>query len=319
MILFDKETAAGCYPTPQEVADRCDLLRQRAERAVWLASELEVPLYQHWGPMPRHHEPACYVRFEGELPAPFYAIWQPALSGPAPTLVHLPGYGAEMSLFPELVFRGWNVLHVSPAGYATPEGFAEHRREPDGRWPVLPETIRTLGRHGYTDWISDVLIAVKWLQNKPEVMADRIGFFGTSQGGGTSLILASILGPEVVRAVAADVPFLTDFVHVDVAREDSPYALVGRGVLDHFGDNDDHQRRAWRALGHVDTLSHAHRLTQPVLLTAGGADDVCPPATIEKLFDRLPGTRSYTHLAEQEHGYTPAFLRLAAAWFDTWL
>ena len=152
------------------------------------------------------------------------------------------------------------------------------------------------------------------------VVADRLGFFGTSQGGGTSLLLASILGPEIVRAVAADVPFLTDFVYAPVdEHHEGPYAMVGKGVVEHFADNEDYQRRAWRALGYVDTISHAHRLTQPVLLTAGGADPICPSATIEKLFNLLPGTRSYTHLSEQEHGYTPAFLRLAAAWFDTWL
>jgi cephalosporin-C deacetylase-like acetyl esterase len=76
---------------------------------------------------------------------------------------------------------------------------------------------------------------------------------------------------------------------------------------------------AWRALGFVDTLSHAHRLTMPVLLTAGTADDVCPPPTIRKFFDTLTGTRSYTELADQTHRYTVPFMHLARAWMGLYV
>ena len=72
---------------------------------------------------------------------------------------------------------------------------------------------------------------------------------------------------------------------------------------------------AWRALGFIDTLSHARRLTLPVMLTAGGEDTACPPATIESLFEKLPATRMYCHLHGQEHDYTQEFIALAAAWF----
>ena len=75
----------------------------------------------------------------------------------------------------------------------------------------------------------------------------------------------------------------------------------------------------YSSLGFIDTRSHAHRLTMPVLLTAGEADTVTPPASIEALFADLPGTRSYTNLAGQAHGYTAPFLRLAQAWFGCWV
>ena len=42
----------------------------------------------------------------------FYAYFQPVYSGgPAPLLLHVPGYGGELSMHPELVFDGFNVLH----------------------------------------------------------------------------------------------------------------------------------------------------------------------------------------------------------------
>ena len=75
------------------------------------------------------------------------------------------------------------------------------------------------------------------------------------------------------------------------------------------------EARGWRALGFIDTISHARRLTVPVLLTAGSDDATCPPDTIESLFEVLPGTRSYSLLSGVGHGYTEEFLPLASAWF----
>ncbi len=75
----------------------------------------------------------------------------------------------------------------------------------------------------------------------------------------------------------------------------------------------------WRALGFVDTICHAHRLTMPVLLTAGSEDEVTPPVSVESLFDQLPGTRSYTLLAGQDHTYTMPFIHLASAWFKLYV
>ena len=69
-----------------------------------------------------------------------------------------------------------------------------------------------------------------------------------------------------------------------------------------------------RRLGFVDTLSHAHRLAMPVMLSAGGADDTCPPATVEALFARLPGTKQYTYLEHQEHTHSRSSMVLFGAW-----
>jgi pimeloyl-ACP methyl ester carboxylesterase len=79
------------------------------------------------------------------------------------------------------------------------------------------------------------------------------------------------------------------------------------------------QHDAWHALGYVDTLSHAHRLTMPVLLTAGSVDGTTPKETIRSLFDRLPGTRSFTEIAGQGHAYTVPFIPLATAWFGMYV
>jgi pimeloyl-ACP methyl ester carboxylesterase len=48
----------------------------------------------------------------------------------------------------------------------------------------------------------------------------------------------------------------------------------------------------WRALGFVDTISHVKRLNCPVLLTAGGKDNICPAGAIKSLSGLLPGIYS---------------------------
>ena len=114
-----------------------------------------------------------------------------------------------------------------------------------------------------------------------------------------------------VRAAAADVTFLTNFPLALATVEPGAYGLM----FEPLGQMGDRAGEAWRALGFVDTTSHAHRLTMPVLLTAGGDDHVCPANTIQSLFEKLPGTRSYTELRGQGHAYTQPFLHLARAWF----
>ncbi|MCZ7645021.1 MAG: acetylxylan esterase [Planctomycetota bacterium] len=263
----------------------------------------------------RHQKGTAYIKFVPDGPEPlepFHGLWQPAPSGPAPLLVHVPGYGAEMSAHPELVSQGFNVLHVNPLGYATPQGPDESKKR-DGSWPVLPDTIRSLGRAGYRHWLTDVLLAARWAQAQPSVLPDRVSFFGTSQGGGTALLLGSLFNDRGARCVAADVPFLTHFPMVYAEREKGAYALAEKALAEAGSE-----AAAWRAVGAIDTMNHVHRLNLPVLLTAGEKDGVCTPKSIEALFHKLPGTRSYTLIQNQAHDYTRTFLYLAAAWFRLW-
>ena len=73
--------------------------------------------------------------------------------------------------------------------------------------------------------------------------------------------------------------------------------------------------KLWHGLGYCDTLNYTDRMDFPVLLTLGTVDDVCPPDTIEQLYDKLPSTKALYSLAGRAHGYNYEFIRLACAWF----
>lgn len=228
-----------------------------------------------------------------------------------------------MSLHPYFCHSGYHVLHINPRGYCGPNGMGNPEwRKPDTTPDVLIRNLADPDRYGYRAWIQDGLIAVRWLLNQMKPGADQagvlpnpIGFYGTSQGGGGALALASVtkeFGP-VVGAVAADVPFLTGFAMMQGRTQLGAYTMALSLLA---LENDERRRKNMvRSMGLIDSHSHAHRLTVPVLLTAGGDDSTCPPDTIQALYDKLPSTRSITFLDGQPHAYTPAFLRLAHAWF----
>ncbi len=297
------------YPTPAEIDDWCELLLRESEQRSITVKSLDAPSYTFQLGV-RHTAGNHYVAFESPGRKTFYGYWQPASVSPAPVLFHVPGYGAEMSAHPELVVEGFNVLHINPLGYATPQGPSQT----DRAWPVLPDTVRSRGQKGYVEWLGDAAVAVLWALSLEKVESTRYGFFGSSQGGGTSLLLASIFAERNVKAVAADVPYLTNFPMMYEQESRGAYEGAFKAMESESGEADE-----WRTLGFIDTLSHAHRLNIPALLTAGDLDGACPPASVNSLFEILPGTRSYNYLSGQEHAYTMPFLHLARAWFKLYV
>lgn len=246
-----------------------------------------------------------YVKFKPEGMEEFYGYWQPVMYGPAPLLIHTPGYSAEISTHPELVSQGYNVLHISPLGYTTPNGPNESKQR-DNTWPVLADTIISHAEKGYKEWLVNCILAIKWAMEQNEVIENRISFFGTSQGGGCSLLLGSIFKDKGVRCVAADVPFLTNL----------PMAKSVGAITYNYEPlcSIDHIDGGWQALGFVDTISHVKRLNCPVLLTAGGKDNICPAEAIKSLSEIYTGTCSYNYFNNLEHRCSREFVMLLISW-----
>ena len=305
--MTEQSTEFDAYPEPSAVDTWLDGIRQTAEQVSVHAERVDDSgLGVQLGV--RHTKGGGYVRFVPQGMDPFYAYWQPAPSGPAPLLVHTPGHPAEMSVHPGLVMQGYNELHVNPLGYGTPSGADASKRCSDSS-PVLEDTAVSRAQRGYRDWLTHCVIAIEWAQARKEVLPDRTSVFGTSQGGGASLLLGSLYQGRRVRCVAADVPWLINF---PLAKDRD--VAWGQKLFDSI-EAMPNPADGWYALGMIDVLSHARRLTVPVMLTAGGEDVTCLPETIESLFDRLPATRMYCYLQGQEHDYTQEFIALAGAWF----
>jgi cephalosporin-C deacetylase-like acetyl esterase len=258
-----------------------------------------------------HMNRSSLYRFEQEGMRPFYGMWSPALKGPAPLIVHTPGYGAEPSFHPDVVGEGYNVLELSPLGYWTPSGDLHELKWFDGVnkiWPVLPQTaLDPYSMESYFGWMLNVMGAIRWAMSQPTVIPDRVSFFGTSQGGGASLLLGSIYRDHGVRCVAADEPFLTNY----------PLSNF-RGAYDHArpGVEKIDEDQFWHNIGFVDTLTHASRMTYPVLLTLGTKDASCPPECVQTLYDVLDTDKMLLSMKNRGHGYQYEFVRHTLTWFS---
>lgn len=249
-----------------------------------------------------------YVRIESEGYDPFYCYFQPCLRKGAPLIVHTPGYFAEMSMHPELA-QYFNVLHINPLGYNTPQGKDKSKLPlPGNAGRVFPDTMLTGGTGGYYTWLVNCVMAVNWALRLDCVESGRVSFFGTSQGGGAAMLLGSIFS-DITRATASNEPFLTNLKMADY-----------RGAYDTgrelYQDADPEIVERGQYL--IDTTHHIHRFRFPVLLTSGGQDTTCPPETVADLFSKLSGTKSYTHFDYLGHGYNREFIQLVKAWFLTY-
>lgn len=303
-INIDTAWAFSCYPTAEQVDQWAQALLTRS-REISIHGEFtqDMPIRHAFGNGPNTLVNR-FVRFTTGDGHCFYGYWQPSMKQPAPLLINLPGYGGYVSVHPQINDDGYNILHISPLGYITPDGPRTDLMMEDGNWPVIHNTALGLPG-GYEDWLLDCLLAIRWAKEQPCVLRDHVSLFGTSQGGGGSLLLASILQEEI-RCVCADVPFLTAFPMTGLNGE-------AYGILRNAYESE-RKEIFWNRLGYVDTLSHAHRLHIPVMLSGGGKDTVCPAPTVELLFSKLQGTKQYTYLEDNVHTHSRQSMMLFRCW-----
>ena len=301
---IDPSRAFGFYPSSGEV-DRWaeQLLGKSRSIRVSAAFTEDNPISHAFGNGPNNLVNR-FVRFDTDTGHTFWGYWQPAMKQPAPLLVNLPGYGSYISSHPQINDDNYNILHISPLGYVSPAGPDRARAMEDGNWPVLPNTAMGLPG-GYEEWLLDCLLAIRWAIHAPGVMDGRLSLYGTSQGGGGALLLASILKDQV-RCVCADLPFLTGFPLSGL--EGDAYGILKPAL------SVTEEALFWNRLGYIDTVSHSHRLTMPVMLSAGGRDTVCTPVTVEALFQKLPGTKQYTFLQDNIHTHSRQSMFLFRSW-----
>lgn len=208
-------------------------------------------------------------------------------------LLWLPGYGGV----PEAA----TALHFASKGFATlvlePRGQGKGSAFPDGSDGKLVHGITDPHGYAYRAVVMDCVRGLQILQSQPEVHPDRVAVAGGSQGGGLTLMTASVCD-ESVRVVAAHVPFLChfDFV-IEHATETAPYVNLTR----YLAEFPERREIARRTLSYFDPVNLVSRLRAPVLLTLGGRDTTCPRETIEAVFEAVPGKKAL--LVEPDAGH----------------
>jgi len=214
-----------------------------------------------------------------------HAWYLPAPTAGAPALVVMHGWGsnaeAMLPLQPPLQEAGYGVLFVD----ARCHGLSD-----DDRFTSLPR------------FAEDIEAALDWLVGQPGVDAAALGVIGHSVGAAAALLVAARRpGLQAVVSLAA-------FAHPAammrrwLAARHIPYWPVGAYILAYV------QRVIGARFDDIAPTTSIGRITCPVLLVHGEADDTvplaeareilaaCGPATVELLV--VPG--NHEHFAEAD-------------------
>ena len=219
-------------------------------------------------------------------------LTRPAGPGPFPALVSVPGAGPGTGPDAESANEGFAVLYCNVFPYETTEDCAENERRYEAfnreglyiyRGAEAPE--RCLMRSA----LLGIGRAVEWFAAQPFVDADRIGVFGSSQGGGFALMLAGLV-PHF-RAAAANVPAFCDF-----GGEKSGWPQFRRHGFDR--------------MQLFDAAYFAARIQCPVKMIAGWRDEVCPPESVYAAYNCINAPKEIIDEPSMAHVIWPSYGRL---------
>ncbi|MEC2344846.1 acetylxylan esterase [Paenibacillus barengoltzii] len=127
----------------------------------------------------------------------------------------------------------------------------------------------------------DAWKALQWVSAQPEIDAERIGVYGTSQGGGLALQMAAL--SKVPRAAVANVPNLC---HLEFALMNSTGSVSE--IAEFVARNPGSLEQVLTTLSYFDNLNLAEKINIPVLYSAGFKDLICWPETIAAAYNRNP-------------------------------
>ncbi len=222
-----------------------------------------------------------------------------------PALLTVPGYSETMnSLGQTLVRFGYAVLALFPRGQG--ESRAEWQLD---RATKLTYHLTDRDRYYYRGAYLDCIRGIDFLYSRSEVDRERVGMFGISQGGGLTLATAAL--DSRVRAAVAWIPFLCNFpAAVDVTS--APYNELNTYVTEH----PERREQVLETLRWYDPLNLVDAIAAPTLVSIGGADVVCPEATVLSVFARIRSRKTLIYLPGLEHGPSVEYAVETQQWLE---
>lgn len=159
----------------------------------------------------------------------------------------------------------------------------------------------------------DAYMALRVLQAQVEVDEDRIGVMGMSQGAGISIWLGAWC--SIVRAVCADMPFLAG---MNRTLSENVYRFPLKELTDFMTSVPVGQARVLNTLSYFDTLNQATRCHVPTHVSLGLKDPACRPATVQAVYDALPGPK-HLRVLDWGHDWHPQMVEDNLNWLRQYL
>lgn len=135
------------------------------------------------------------------------------------------------------------------------------------------------------DVFLDTYIFAKIVMGLPYVDENRVGVYGGSQGGGLSLVCASLM-PEIKKC-APDYPYLCDYKRVwEMDLNKGAYEGL-RYYFRHFDPRHEREDEIFERLGYIDVQNLTKRIKAEVLMATGLMDTTCPPSTQFAAYNKI--------------------------------
>ncbi len=220
-----------------------------------------------------------YASFQGVR----VTSWYSAPAGPAPAsgwpvVLHIPGYISEPAIMKSWAARGYIAIDLAPRGKLRSDGMVN-----PGYPGLLTNNMVDRFSYAYRGFYADIVRALDVVAALPQVDANRIGVWGSSQGGGLGLVAAA-LRPELVRCVAAGAPYLCGIMESATLTHSYPY----EEITEYLRVHPEHEPLLAETASYYDVLNFASQVQAPTLVYLGMEDDVCPPETGFAVFRLLP-------------------------------
>ncbi len=226
-------------------------------------------------------------------------------AGPFPALIHFPGYKGEPSLR-----RDWGAKGVVTLTVAVRGKLRSNSQFNPGYPGLLTHGIESPDRYSYKGVIADCVRGVDFLLSRPEVNPERIYAFGTSQGGGLTLITTALRSE--IKGGVSGYAFLCCFPESMKMLRSYPYdelSCYARAYPDRVP-------QMIETLRYYDAVNFAGLITRPMAVGIALEDEVCPPETSYAAYRALAGPKELWLFPNSGHGNAHGYPAQERAWLE---
>ena len=276
-----------------------------------MAEVAQAPLEPQVRPEPMrsnddvHVSQVTYRSLGGLQIATWYCV--PARGeGPFPAIIHFPGYKSEPALRREWGAKGVITLTVAVRGK-----LRSNSQFNPGYPGLLTHGIESRDTYGYKGVIADCVRGVDFLLSRPEVDPEAIFAFGSSQGGGLTLI-TSALRSEIKGGVSG-YPFLCCFPESMNMLRSYPYdelSCYARAYPERVP-------QMLETLRYYDAVNFVGWVKCPMVVGIGLEDEVCPPETSYAAYRGLAGPKELWLYPGSGHVNAYEYPARETAWLES--
>lgn len=239
-------------------------------------------------------------------------------AAPYPTVVNIAYAGAGVGPDVWKTDSGFVTFTMNVFPYEVPtddkskgEAYDKYNKELDCNY--FEYNMNDRDKYFYRAPILGIDRAVDWLAEQDFVDPDRIGYHGTSQGGGMGLALTS-LNKHVSRAMIS-VPAMCDHAGLLKGRNSGWPELVNSWRI---RNNPEEVEKVREALRYYDGANFARNIEIPITFTVGFRDITCCPSSVFAAYNVCPSKSKQIRCGTQvwhtnDTNYNPAFNEMGDA------